>query len=74
MVMMVVTVVCVSVRSCKGDALDCELCVKMRVLVVQSGLTLCSPMDCSLPGSSVHGILQARILEWIAMPFSRVFS
>ena len=72
--MMVVTVACVSVRSCKGDALDCELCVKMRVLVVQSGLTLCSPMDCSLPGSSVHGILQARILEWIAMPFSRVFS
>ena len=29
------------------------------------------PMDCSLPGSSVHGILQARILEWVAMPFSR---
>ena len=33
--------------------------------------TLCDPMDCSLPGSSVHGILQARILEWVAMPFSR---
>ena len=33
--------------------------------------TLCDPMDCSLPGSSVHGILQARILEWIAIPFSR---
>ena len=32
---------------------------------------LCDPMDCSLPGSSVHGILQARILEWVAMPFSR---
>ena len=31
----------------------------------------CEPMDCSLPGSSVHGILQARILEWIAMPSSR---
>ena len=30
---------------------------------------LCDPMDCSLPGSSVHGILQARILEWIAIPF-----
>ena len=32
---------------------------------------LCDPTDCSLPGSSVHGILQARILEWVAMPFSR---
>ena len=36
--------------------------------------TLCDPMDCSLPGSSVPGILQARILEWIAMPSSRGFS
>ena len=33
-------------------------------------LTLCDPMDCSLPGSSVNGILQARILEWVAIPFS----
>ena len=33
--------------------------------------TLCDPMDCSLPGSSVYGILQARILEWVAIPFSR---
>ena len=33
--------------------------------------TLCDPLDCSLPGSSVHGILQARILEWVAMPSSR---
>ena len=38
---------------------------------LQSCLTLCSPMDCSLPGSSVQGILQARILEWVAMPSSR---
>ena len=37
-------------------------------------LTLCDPMDCSPPGSSVHGILQARILEWVAIPFSRVYS
>ena len=36
--------------------------------VAQLYLTLCDPMDCSPPGSSVHGILQARILEWIAMP------
>ena len=41
------------------------------VLVAQSGLTLCNPMDCSTPGSSVHGILQERVLEWVAIPFSR---
>ena len=40
-------------------------------LVAQSCLTLCDPMDCSPPGSSVHGILQARILEWAAISFSR---
>ena len=40
-------------------------------LAVQSCLTHCNPMDCSLPGSSVQGILQARILEWVAMPSSR---
>ena len=39
--------------------------------VAQSCLTLCNPVDCSLPGSSVHGILQARIVEWIAISFSR---
>ena len=36
-----------------------------------SCVQLCDPMDCSLPGSSVHGILQARILEWVAISFSR---
>ena len=41
------------------------------MLVTQSCLTLCNPMDCSLPGSSVHGILQAGILEWVAMPSAR---
>ena len=41
------------------------------VLVTQSCLTLCDPMDCSPPGSSVHGILQARILEWVSIHFSR---
>ena len=40
-------------------------------LVTQSCLTLCNPTDCSLPGSSVHGVLQARILEWVAMPCSK---
>ena len=39
--------------------------------VAQSCLTLRDPMDCSLPGSSVHGILQARVLEWVAISFSR---
>ena len=43
----------------------------MKVLVAQSCLTLCDPMDCSPPGSSVPGILQARILEWVAFPFSK---
>ena len=40
-------------------------------LVTKLCLTLCDLMDCSLPGSSVHGILQARILEWVAISFSR---
>ena len=40
-------------------------------LATQSCLTLCDPMDCSLSVSSVHGILQAGILEWVAYPFSR---
>ena len=39
--------------------------------VAQSCPTLCDPMDCNLPGSSIHGILQARILEWVAIAFSR---
>ena len=39
--------------------------------VAKSCLTLCDPTDCSPPGSSVHGILQARILEWVAISFSR---
>ena len=41
--------------------------------VTQSCPTLCDPMDCSLPGSSVHRIFQARVLEWGAISFSRVF-
>ena len=39
--------------------------------MTQSCLTLCDPMDCSLPGSSVHGIFQARVLEWGPISFSR---
>ena len=48
-----------------------EHLLKLRSEVTQLCLTLCNPMDCSLPGSSVHGIFQARILEWVAMSFSR---
>ena len=44
---------------------------KVKVLLTQSCLTLCDPMDRSPPGSSVHGVLQAKILEWIAISFSR---
>ena len=44
---------------------------KLCVFIIQSCLTFCNPKDCSPPGCSVHGILQARILEWLAMPFSR---
>ena len=47
--------------------------LKVEVLVAQSCPTLFDPMDCSLPDSSVHGILQAIILEWVAIPFSRDF-
>ena len=43
----------------------------MHGLVSQSCLTLCDPMDCSPPGSSVHGVSQARMLEWAAISFSR---
>ena len=43
----------------------------MQAKSLQSWPTLCDPTDCSLPGSSVHGILQARILEWVARPSSR---
>ena len=43
---------------------------KEKVTVTQSCPTLCDAMDYSLPGSSVHGILQAIVLKWIAIPFS----
>ena len=48
--------------------------VSMSVLVSQSCPTLCDPMDWGPPGSSVHGIFQARILELVAIPFSRGYS
>ena len=48
--------------------------MKVKVLVAQSCLTLCDPMDCSPPSYSVHGILQARILQWLAISCFRGFS
>ena len=45
------------------------MCVRAKLL--QWCLILCDPMDCSLPGNSVHGTPQARILDWVAMPSSR---
>ena len=50
-----------------GGFAHCEV----KVLVAQSCSALCDPMDCSPPGSSVLGIFQARILEWVAIPLSR---
>ena len=47
--------------------LNCFLCYSLN----QSCPNFCDPIDCSPPGSSVHGVLQARILEWVAIPFSR---
>ena len=48
-----------------------ETIVAVVVLITQSYPTLWDPIDCSPPGSSVHGILQARVLEWVAILFSK---
>ena len=60
----------------KNTGVDCHFllqCMKLKSEseVTQSYLTLCNPMDCSPPGSSVHGIFQARVLEWGAIAFSK---
>ena len=60
--------------NCKLNEYNSTWARKLKVcvcLVTQSWLSLCDPMDCSLPGSSVYGIFQARILEWVAIPYSR---
>ena len=64
---------CCLCARCRYTALMCaHVCVCMRVCsVAQSCLTLFDPRDYSPPGSSVHGILQARILEWVVISFSR---
>ena len=53
---------------------NAQTSVSLCVSVARSCPTLCDPVVCSLPGSSVHGILQARMLEWVAIPFSRASS
>ena len=57
------------------EQLDCTpapQCASIALVsVAQACPALCDPVDCSLPGSSVHGILQARVLEWVAISFSR---
>ena len=63
-------------RTAETNNIVMQLCVCLCVCVcvcahAQSCLTLCDPMACSPPGSSVHGILQTRILEWVAISFSR---
>ena len=59
-----------------NENLKAEYCLLLPLLLqlLQSCLTLCDPIDGSPPSSSVPGILQARILEWVAISFSRVLS
>ena len=58
----------------KQPQVQCIFPMNSEIVLCAKSLQLCPtlrhPMDCSLPGSSVHGILQARTLEWVAMPFS----
>ena len=61
----------VNAEGWKPPFFDFPVCMCVFLLVTQSYVTLCDPMDCILPGSSVHEILQARILEWVVIPFSR---
>ena len=58
----------------KSQAMDPQVSPWIKMKVTQSCPTLCDPMNCSLPGSFALGILQARILEWVAVLFSRVSS
>ena len=65
---------CSMVCSSKKISLHLEKEVKGKALVTQLCPILCNPMDCSPPGSSVHGILQARLQEWVAIPFSCILA
>ena len=65
--------VCMCVCVCTWAHMHVHVCTSRRhsAFTLQLCLTLCDSMDCSPPGSSVHGILQARILDWVAMPSFR---
>ena len=65
---------CVSENSKKGE--NCDVGNMLLLLLSHfSCVQLCvDPMDCSLPGSSIHGIFQARVLEWVAIAFSREYA
>ena len=63
--------VCVLSSLVLAICLPVEYCAVCCVKSLQSCLTLCNPLDCGPPGSSVHGISQARTLEWVAISFSR---
>ena len=58
-------------RNCRQHSASRTEAKEAKCLVAQLCATRGDPMDCSPPGFSVHGILQARILEWVAIPFSR---
>ena len=53
---------------CTFETNTLQIIYVLHAELLQSCLTLCDPIDCSLSGSSVHGIFQARVLEWIAFP------
>ena len=55
----------------RHDGVTEKVKVKVKVKVAQPCLTCCNPMDYSLPGFSIHGIFQARVLEWVAISFFR---
>ena len=60
----------------KNTGVGCHFllqCMKVKVKLLSKCPTLRDPMDYSLPGSSVHGIFQARVLEWVAIAFSNVY-
>ena len=70
------TFLCVSERTLSvSESVQASSALLMICVCVSGSLcpTLCDPMDCSLPDSAVHGILQARILEWVAITFSRPY-
>ena len=65
--------ICLFVTPWRGCVCVCVCVRACTCMRAQSYLTLCNPMDCSPPGSFVHGIFQARILEWVAISYSRGF-